>query len=73
MKKKIITLLVFVAIGFSVYFIYDKMLYCKSACSSSCENKDSVIVTAPIKKDSVSCAKIDSVKCTSTTSTSTKK
>ncbi len=47
MKKNLIRLAVFAAIGIATYFTYEHYFGCKENCETSCENKDSVSVSTP--------------------------
>ncbi len=76
MKKKIITLLVLVGLGFVAFFAYEKV-FSKDCEKDACESKDSVSVE--VKKDTTSVT-VDSVKASTvvnaiatTATTSTKK
>jgi hypothetical protein len=45
MKKTLIKIAIFAAIGLGVYFTYEHYFGCKGTCDESCENKDSVAVS----------------------------
>jgi len=63
MKKTLIKIAVFVAVGLGAYFTYEHYFGCKGTCDESCTNKDSVSVSVtPTISVNDSCAVKDTTK-----------